>query len=128
MDMSRLQDLAKKDIQLSRRMQLITMSFDPEHDTPEIMRAHATHWRSGHRHAPSWSFLTSRDPQTLAPMLEAYNQPVQKAEQASPGGPLHHVFRAFLIDQDGLIRNIYSLDFFDPELVLNDVRTILMER
>jgi hypothetical protein len=38
------------------------------------------------------------------------------------------VFRAFLIDKAGLIRNIYSLDFFDPELVLNDVRTILMEK
>jgi hypothetical protein len=26
------------------------------------------------------------------------------------------------------VRNIYSLDFLDPNLVLNDVRTLLMER
>jgi hypothetical protein len=25
------------------------------------------------------------------------------------------------------VRNIYSLDFFDPKLVLNDVRSLLME-
>jgi protein SCO1 len=129
LDMSRLQDLAGNDRETSRRMQLVTMSFDPEHDTPEVMRAHASQWRSGDRNAPIWLFLTSPGPQTLAPMLKAYNQPVQeKADQASLGGPLHHVFRAFLIDKGGLIRNIYSLDFFDPELVLNDVRTILMEK
>jgi len=129
LDMSRLQDLASDDREASRRMQLVTMSFDSEHDTPEVMRAHASQWRSGHRNAPLWLFLTSPGSRALAPMLEAYNQPVQrKADQTSPGGPLHHVFRAFLIDKAGLIRNIYSLDFFDPELVLNDVRTILMEK
>ena len=61
-------------------------------------------------------------------MLAAYNQHVSaKPEAASPGGALSHIFRAFLIDRAGLIRNIYSLDFFDPELVLNDVRTLLLE-
>ena len=46
---------------------------------------------------------------------------------ASPGGPLSHIFRAILIDHEGMIRNIYSLDFFDPKLVPNDVRTLLLE-
>ena len=61
-------------------------------------------------------------------MLAAYNQAVDaKADPASAGGPLSHVFRAFLIDRAGQVRNIYSLDFFDPKLVLNDVRTLLLE-
>lgn len=127
-DMARLQDLAAKDRRLSRRTRLLTVSFDPEHDRPEVMREFAAHWRSPDRAAPEWLFLTAPDRESLAPVLAAYDQAVdRKPDAASPGGPLSHVFRAFLIDREGLIRNIYSLDFFDPELVLNDVRTLLLE-
>jgi protein SCO1/2 len=128
LEMSQLQDLAAKDRRSAGRMRLITMSFDPEHDTPGIMREHAAHWRSAQPGAPEWLFLTAPDGETLAPVLAAYNQTVdRKPDSASAGGPLHHIFRAFLIDREGLIRNIYSLDFFDPKLVLNDVRTLLLE-
>jgi protein SCO1/2 len=128
LDMSRLQDLAAKDPGVSDRMRLVTMSFDPEHDTPEVMREYAAQWRSAGHARPEWLFLTAPDRETLAPVLAAYNQAVdRKPDAASPGGPLNHIFRAFLIDRKGLIRNIYSLDFFDPKLVLNDVRTLLLE-
>jgi cytochrome oxidase Cu insertion factor (SCO1/SenC/PrrC family) len=129
LDMSLLQDLAAKDRGLSRRLRLVTMSFDPGHDTPEVMREYAAHWRSADRAAPEWLFLTAPDGETLAPVLAAYTQAVdRKPDPASPMGPLSHVFRAFLVDANGCIRNIYSLDFFDPELVLNDVRTLILER
>jgi protein SCO1 len=128
LDMSRLQDLAGKDRHLAGRMRLITMSFDPEHDTPEIMREHAAQWRSADPAAPGWLFLTAPNGEALAPVLAAYNQTVaRKRDAASAGGPLHHIFRAFLIDRQGLIRNVYSMDFFDPDLVLNDLRTVLLE-
>jgi len=126
LDMSQLQDLAAKDRRVSRRMRLVTMSFDPEHDTPQTMRDYAAQFRSGA--APEWLFLTAPDRAGLAPMLAAYNQTVDaKADPASAGGPLNHIFRAFLIDRAGQVRNIYSLDFFDPKLVLNDVRSLLLE-
>jgi cytochrome oxidase Cu insertion factor (SCO1/SenC/PrrC family) len=110
-------------------MRLITMSFDPEHDRPEVMREFAARWRSGEPASPEWLFLTAPDRETVAPMLAGYNQRVdRKPDAASPGGPLNHIFRAFLIDREGLIRNIYSFEFFDPKLVLNDVQTLLLER
>jgi protein SCO1/2 len=128
LDMSQLQDLAAKDRRLLQRTRLVTMSFDPEHDTPEVMRDFATQWRSTDKAAPEWLFLTAPDRETIAPVLAAYNQQVdRKPDPDSPGGPLNHVLRAFLIDREGLIRNVYSLDFFDPNLVLNDVRTLLLE-
>jgi cytochrome oxidase Cu insertion factor (SCO1/SenC/PrrC family) len=129
LDMSQLQDLAAKDRHLAGRMRLITMSFDPEHDRPEVMREFAAQWRSGEPASPEWLFLTAPDRETVAPMLAAYNQQVdRKPHAASPGGPLNHIFRAFLIDREGLIRNIYSFEFFDPKLVLNDVQTVLVDR
>ncbi len=125
-DMARLQDLAARDPGLAGRMRLVTLSFDPEHDTPEVMRAFAATWRSPDPAAPAWSFLTAPDRAALAPVLAAYDQRVD-ARPDSAGGGLSHLFRAFLIDRDGRIRNIYSLDFFDPALVLTDVRTLLIE-
>ncbi|KAB1072977.1 SCO family protein [Methylobacterium planeticum] len=121
--MARLQDLAAKDPVLSRRMRLVTLSFDPEHDTPEVMRDFAAAWRSAEPAAPAWTFLTPHDREALGPILAAYGQRVY----AKPDGALSHVFRAFLIDPAGLVRNIYSLDFFEPALVLSDVRTLLLE-
>jgi protein SCO1 len=126
-DLSRLQDMAARDRRLARRVRLITMSFDPEHDTPPVMRAHAQHWRSTDRAAPEWLFLTASDRDSLAPVLAAYNQSVAPKSDAAGAAGFHHIFRAFLVDAEGRIRNIYSLDFFDPALVLNDVRTLLLE-
>jgi cytochrome c peroxidase/protein SCO1/2 len=123
LDMSLLQDLAAKDPQVASRLRLITMSFDPEHDTPEVMRDYAAQWRSADREAPEWLFLTARSTTSLAPMLAGYNQTIDR----KPDEAFNHIFRAFLIDRYGRSRNIYSLDFFDPQLVLNDVRTLLLE-
>ena len=129
LDLSQLQDLAGQDRRLRGRMRLITMSLDAEHDTPEVMREFAAQWRSGDRASPEWLFLTATDREAIAPVLAAYNQRIdRKPDPASPGGPLNHIFRAFLIDDEGLIRNIYSLEFFQPKLVLNDVHSLLIER
>jgi hypothetical protein len=34
----------------------------------------------------------------------------------------------FLIDEAGVVRNIYSMDFLDPQLVLGDIRTLIGDR
>ena len=59
--MSQLQDLAAKDRRVSRRMRLVTISFDPEHDTPQTMRDYAAQFRSAAAAAPEWLFLTAPD-------------------------------------------------------------------
>jgi cytochrome oxidase Cu insertion factor (SCO1/SenC/PrrC family) len=128
LQMSVLQDLAAKEKRLSQQVKLVSMSFDPDHDTPSVMAEHAAHWRSDQAGTPEWHFLTAPDRATLVPMLAAYDQAVgAKLGPDRTGGPLHHIFRAFLIDTSGQIRNIYSLDFLDPELVLNDIRTLIID-
>lgn len=128
LQMSVLQDLAAKEKRLSEQVKLVSMSFDPDHDTPSVMAEHAAHWRSGEAGAPEWHFLTTPDRAALLPVLAAYDQAVgAKLGPNRTGGPLHHIFRAFLIDPSGQIRNIYSLDFLDPELVLNDIRTLIID-
>lgn len=122
-----LQLLASRRPELSERLQLISLSFDPEHDTPARMAELARQWRDPDVPAPPWLFLTGPSRQTIAPVLEAYGQPVAaKADPDDPAGPLSHLLRVFLIDRQGMIRNIYSADFLDPRLVLNDVVTLLL--
>jgi cytochrome oxidase Cu insertion factor (SCO1/SenC/PrrC family) len=104
----------------------VSLSLDPAHDRPAVMADYATSFRAPH--APDWLFLTAEGEAAMAPVLAAYGQPVaRKADPADPSGPFSHLLRVFLIDGQGMVRNIYSADFFDPRLVLNDARTLLME-
>jgi protein SCO1 len=129
LQLSLLQDLVAKDQRLAQRMHLVSMSFDPDHDTPEVLAEYAAAWRSSEPGAPEWLFLTAPDRSALTPVLAAYGQAVSaKPDPDAAGGPLYHIFRAFLIDPSGQIRNIYSLDFLDPDLVLTDIRTLIIDQ
>jgi hypothetical protein len=58
----------------------------------------------------------------------AYNQSIgPKPNKTSSPLQFYHIFRAFLIDRSGQVRNIYSLDFLDPNLVMTDIKTLLLE-
>jgi protein SCO1/2 len=127
LDMSRLQDVAAREMP-STHLQLVTVSFDPENDTPDVMRDYASSLRSADPATPTWLFLTAADKESLAPVLAAYDQRVdRKPTPAGSPNSLSHLFRGFLVDPGGRIRNIYSLDFFDPRLVLVDVRSLAIE-
>jgi protein SCO1 len=125
--LAQFQDLAAEDPALADKVRLVSISFDPEHDTPAVMAEYADAWsRSDGR--PEWLFVTTGGAEALGPILEAYDQAIDRNPDASdPTGGLNHVLRAFLIDPDGVIRNVYSLDYLDPELVLTDVKTLMLE-
>ena len=125
--LAQLQALAAEDPDIAAHLKLASMSFDPEHDTPEAMAEFASLWRDAARPHPNWSFFTAKDREDLAPILKAYGQSVTRSHPQDPTGALGHILRVFLIDPSGTVRNIYSLDFLDPRLVLTDVRTLLME-
>ena len=75
-----------------------------------------------------WMFLTTGSARELQPILEAYGQRVDpKRNTHDPLGPFYHVVRVYLVDREGMIRNIYSYGMLDPRVVLSDVRTLLME-
>lgn len=120
-----LQDLAAEHPEVASWLRLVSLSFDPEHDTPEVMAEYAGHWRSSGPGAPEWHYVTAADQAALEPILKAYDQSVMPKPQPSATGSLSHILRVFLVDPSGQIRNIYSLDFLDPELVLNDIRTLI---
>ena len=40
-------------------------------------------------------------------------------------GSISHILRVFLIDQEKNVRNIYSVSFLHPDLLINDIKTLL---
>lgn len=114
----------ENDPALRGRFQMISLSFDPVFDTPEVMSLYGKGLGSD-----NWKFLTTASEQELAPILDAYGQTIIRDldEQGEPRPSLSHILRVFLIDPNKQIRNIYSVSFLYPELIVNDAKTALAE-
>lgn len=124
--LSQLQQLSRQDKSLANQLQLITLSFDPGYDTPEIMERYGRVF-SRHDGGADWMFLTTRNYDELKPLLTAYGQRVDKRTKPGMLGPFQHTLRVYLIDSQKRVRNIYSYGLLDPRLVLADIRTLIME-
>lgn len=107
---------------LAAKVELVTVSIDPERDTPAAMAA------LRERMAPRarWRFLTAANASALRGALADFGQDAVWI----PGGSnapdsLRHVLKVFLVDAEGAVRQIYSTGFLDARLVLADLRTLL---
>jgi cytochrome oxidase Cu insertion factor (SCO1/SenC/PrrC family) len=125
--LKQLQELTLAEPALTTNVLLLTLSFDPAHDTPEVMSRYGKVF-SRKRGGADWLFLTTQDRDQLMPLLERYGQQVDAAKPGSADGPYNHPLRVYLIDGQKRIRNIYSYGLLDPRLVMTDVRTLMMER
>lgn len=112
---------------LAGRVRLISLSFDPDHDTPAVMRTYGEPWAGSG--GADWRFLTTAGETELGPILEGYGQWVlrDRDEEGKVLGTFSHVLRVFLIDQNLRIRNIYSVSFLHADTIGADLRTLLLE-
>jgi protein SCO1/2 len=125
--LGQLYDLSAKDAAVAKNMRLVSISFDPEYDTPQRLATYSDNVRE-EKSGCEWRFVTAKSRVELEPILAAYDQAVDKRPNKSdPQGPLYHTVRVFLIDRAGRIRNIYSSGTLDPRLVLADTKTLLLE-
>ncbi len=124
--LSQLQQLTLAEPAVATNLLLLTLSFDPTYDTPEVMSRYGSVF-NGRQGGPEWLFLTTENRDQLAPLLERYGQQVDRARPGNATGPYNHSLRVYLIDGQKRIRNIYSYGLLDPRLDLTDVRTLLME-
>jgi len=125
--LNQLHLLSVDDKTFAKNMRLVSMSFDPDYDTPERLATYSQ-WARERKSGCEWRFATAKSRAELQPILDAYGQTVDKRRNsADPQGPLYHTLRVYLIDREGRIRNIYSSGTLDPRLVLADVRTLLLE-
>jgi len=110
---------------LRGNVRLVTISFDPERDTPQRLAS----VRALHQPLTDWAFATA-DEAHLEPLLADFGQPVARLrfDDGAWTGLYRHVLKVFLLDERHRVRNVYSTGFLHPQLILNDVRTLLLER
>jgi cytochrome c peroxidase len=112
--------------ELRANLRLVSLSFDPRRDTPEVMAGYA----GGRAMRDSgWQFLTTATQEDLKAILDGYGQYVvpERDAQGTLTGNFAHVLKVYLIDRQQRVRNIYSVSFLHPALVINDVKTLLLE-
>ncbi len=97
----------------------VSISLDPERDTPEILRRYA----QAHGANPAgWAFLTGT-PAEIREVARRYGIYYRK----TPRGDVDHTFLTSLIDQSGILRVQYLGVRFDPDELLRDLQTLLGE-
>ncbi len=109
------------DASLTKDIALVTVSFDPERDTPERLAAMQAHRAPG----SNWRFVTARGP-SLAALLDDFGQTVSKLldDDGKWTGVYRHVLKVYLLDRERKVRNVYSVGFLHPELVRSDLLTL----
>lgn len=115
---------------LRGKVRFVSMSFDPEFDTPVAMRSYGGQ-EARDRHGLDWHFLTTRNGRELAPLLDGFGQDVSVAtiKPAGQRAPvLSHLLKVYLLDAGGEVREIYSTSWLHPAVLLGDIRTLLLER
>jgi len=124
--LSRVQARILDEPRLKQRVRLLSLSFDPIHDTPATL---ARYSRSFARDDFDWQFLTTSGDAALEPILDAYDQWVQRDRDADGHylGSMSHILRVYLIDRQRRIRNIYSMSFLHADVVVNDIESVLDE-
>ena len=110
--------------ELHGKVRFVTLSFDPARDTPEVMKSYAGSRALDKGNGLRWFFLTTHSARELMPLVEGFGQDLRVTRN---GRELSHVLKVFLIDAGGDVREIYSSNFLHPQVVLNDIETLLAE-
>lgn len=109
---------------LRDRVRLLSLSFDPGRDTPAQVREYGSRFREQDF---DWRFLTTTGKAELQPILDAYGQWTMPERDAAGNvtGAVAHLLRVYLIDEQGRIRNIYNANFLHPDILVNDLLTVI---
>jgi protein SCO1 len=117
-----------RDAALRGQVRFVSMSFDPQYDTPAAMRSYGGE-DARDRGPLRWYFLTAPSQRALAPLLDGFGQDARLANLAAgQRAPVYsHVLKVYLLDRRGEVREIYSTSFLRTDAMLNDIRTLAAE-
>jgi protein SCO1/2 len=101
----------EKEPQAPEKYRLLTISFDHEHDRPEILKAWAAAF--GYRPEMPWSLLSSDDPGPIEALAEPTGLRYGEAK-----GTIQHNLRTLVLNPDGTIRRLFTDETWTvPEMV-----------
>jgi protein SCO1/2 len=92
---------------------LVTISFDPDFDTPVILKAYAERFHADPAH---WSFVTGKS-SDIAAIAGQFGETFWKDET----GMINHNLRTVVLDTAGRVKNIYTGNAWKPEELIQDL-------
>ena len=104
------------DPELRGRAKLLTISFDPDYDTPAVMKAHAKKIGADER---VWTFATGR--RNDVELFAARFGVAVTREGNTPGDVVHNL-RTIVVDSSGTIRTMHSGNEWTPAELVDGLR------
>ncbi len=107
---------------------LVSVSFDPDRDTPEILYNYADSYRVDQQ---NWRFLTGNRNQVESLLSKLEIATVKTPTRFVDERPIYfidHTDRVTLIDKKGQIRRTYPGSEFQAEDIVDDIRILLSEQ
>ncbi len=110
------------DPKLKGKMQLLCVSFDPEHDTPERLKAYGEQYIGSDSKTAfaNWDFAAPDKP-VLAEMAKFFDVGITD----EPDQTITHTLSTTLIGRDGRVVKFYPGNEWSPEQVVADVKASL---
>ncbi|MDR7319345.1 SCO family protein [Brevibacillus nitrificans] len=100
-NMSKLQDQLKEKGLFGDKVEFVSITFDPDFDTPEVLKAYAEKFKADQS---GWKFLRG-DAQAIEKVTKDFGIAVMK----QPDGSFAHTARMFVVDEDGNMRRAYGM-------------------
>jgi protein SCO1/2 len=114
-----IQRLVAADPQLQGRLRLISVSFDPDYDTPAVLTAHA---RTIGADLATWTLLTGDRP-TVDKLAARFGVGVLRGPDGTT--EITHNLRTALFAADGTLLTMYPGSDWTPRGVIDDLRAHL---
>ena len=113
---------------LHGKARLVFFSFDPVHDSGETLLFFAESYKADSAIIP-WCFIGSWSNLFLEYTLRSFGQEISARTNANGRNRLviDHLLKVFLIDPEGWVREIYTSAFLDPDVLMNDIKTLQLE-
>lgn len=101
---------------LEDQVELLSVSFDPEHDTPQVLRDYAQRYTDD---LSNWTFATgtSQEVQRVVDLFGVFTEQQQ--------GQIVHNLRTVLIGPEGRVRETWRGNDWEPRQVLEEVRRVV---
>jgi protein SCO1/2 len=117
----RMQELQEAIKKKGGKVRLVTVTVDPEHDTPEVLAAYGKRYEAD---PAIWKLLTGEPEAIREFVTRGMLQPLARDQADVPV----HSQRFLVVDSDGMLRSYH--DLADPELLpklLMDIGTLMRE-
>jgi protein SCO1/2 len=122
--MQRTQEKLRADGLLGSRAVLVSITVDPQRDTPPVLAAYAERFGAD---PEAWRFLTGNPELVRQLVNEGFKVGAMPGQAGEPGRDIVHGSRFVLVDSKGQVRAYLPGDNFDVEGAVREVQRLSRE-